>query len=139
MKKILPIIITVIIAGGAGFYGGMKYGQSAGSSAANPRNFEVNGQQPGGSGAGRRGGIGQNGGFVGGEIIAKDDKSITVKLQNGSSKIVFLSNSTPVMKSVQGSSSDLSIGEQVTVTGSANSDGSITAQSVQIRPAPKTN
>ncbi len=139
MKKILPIIITAIIVGGIAFYGGMKYGQSTGSGAgATPTNFQRSGQV-GGSSTVRRGGMGQNGGFVGGEIIAKDKTSITVKLQEGSSKIVFLSSSTPVMKSTQGSSSDLTIGEQVTVTGKANSDGSITAQSVQIRPASGTN
>jgi len=38
------------------------------------------------------------------------------------------------MKAAQGSMSDLSIGENVTVTGVTNSDGSITAQSVQVRP-----
>jgi hypothetical protein len=76
----------------------------------------------------------QSGGFTGGAIIGIDEKSITVKLRDNSSKIVFVSSSTEVMKSAQGSILDLVIGEQVTVSGTPNSDGSITAQSVQVRP-----
>ena len=132
-KKILIIILVAVIAGGLGFYGGMKYGQST---KPQPGFGQQNFQQVGSSSAGRRTGLGQGqgGGFSGGEIIAKDDKSITVKLREGSSKIVFVSSSTEIMKSIQGTANDLSVGEQVTVVGSANSDGSITSQSIQIRP-----
>ena len=77
---------------------------------------------------------GQNGNFAGGEIISKDATSITVKLQDGSSKIVFVSSSTPVLTSVQGNLNDLNVGDNITVIGTQNSDGSITSQSIQIRP-----
>ena len=78
--------------------------------------------------------------MVGGEIIAKDASSITVKLRgtqsdgSAGSKIIFLSDSTQVTKSAQGSTTDLSIGTQVSVFGTTNTDGSVSAQSVQIRP-----
>jgi len=126
----MAVIITAIVAGGAGFWGGNLYGQSA-----DPRgNFN---RQTGAYGMiGQRGnGTQQNADFSGGNIIKKDDTSITVQLKDGSSKIIFLSGATKIMKSVQGLASDLTVGEQVTVSGAKNLDGSVTAQSIQIRPA----
>ena len=155
VKKILPIIIAVVVIGAGAFYGGMKYGQSnpstnsgqnAGMGFANltPEQRQERLQQMGGTAAGggqRRTQAG--GGFVSGEIISKDDpaedgagKSITVKLPDGSSKIIFYSGSTEISKSVSGTSNDLETGKTITVNGTANSDGSVTAQSIQIRPLP---
>jgi hypothetical protein len=135
-KIIMAVVITLIIAGGAGFYGGMLYGKSAGIDLSANLN-----RQRGVSGmVGQRGnGAQQNGGFSGGEIIKKDDSSITVKLNNGSSQIILFSDATKIMKSAQGLVNDLIIGELVTVTGSKNQDGSLTAQSIQIRPLSQTN
>ncbi|TSA44913.1 hypothetical protein D4R51_02880 [bacterium] len=134
MKKFLPIVITALVIGGICFYAGTRIGSNSNKSASQfPGSFQK------GSGMVRTGNP-QSGGFTGGSVIAKDDKSITVSLRDGSSKIIFVSSSTEIMKSAQGSLGDLSIGEQVTVTGTQNSDGSITAQSVQVRPAlPKAN
>ncbi len=137
-KTIVTIVIAAIIAGGAGFYGGMLYGKSAGIDLSANLN-----RQRGTSGMmGQRGnGVQQNTGFSGGEIIKKDNNSITVKLTNarlpdgqGSSQIILFSGATKVTKSAEGSTADLIVGEQVTITGSKNQDGSLTAQSIQIRP-----
>lgn len=73
-----------------------------------------------------------------GEIISQDDASITVKMEDGSSKIIILSNSTAVNKQASGSKSDLLIGENVMVVGSNNADGSITAQNIQLNPQIRT-
>ncbi|MGC9611245.1 MAG: hypothetical protein ABSE68_03470 [Minisyncoccia bacterium] len=131
MKKVIPILIAVIIAGGAGFYLGKI---SAGSPTQNiAAGYGQNGGQFRNSGNGQRNGM--NGGLANGDVINKDDKSITVQMRDGSSKIVFFSSSTQVMKSAGGSLGDVITGEQVTVIGTSNSDGSITAQTIQIRPA----
>lgn len=133
-KIIIAVVITLIIAGGGGFYGGMLYGKSSGM------NLRAGLGPQGGFAMGQRGGgTQQNGGFSGGEIIKKDDSSITVKLSSGSSQIILFSGTTKIMKSVDGSAGDLIIGGQVTITGSKNQDGSVTAQSIQIRPASQTN
>ncbi len=77
----------------------------------------------------------RNGSITAGEIVSKDDTSITLKLRDGSSKIVFYSTSTGIQKTATGTPADLTVGEQVAVTSSQNQGGSLTAQSIQIRPA----
>lgn len=71
---------------------------------------------------------------VSGEIISSDSKSITVKLQDGSSKIVLLTDKTTVSKSAEANVADLKTGEKVAAFGQENSDGSVTAQSIQLNP-----
>lgn len=140
-KIIIGFIIAVIVVGAGSFYGGMLYGKSKGgkNSAQNFQNLSPleRQQRVGQMGGvqGRGGNRAAGGGFVNGDIIAKDDKSITVKSGDGGSKIVFLSGATQIMKSVDGSTVDLEMGKNVIITGSANSDGSLTAESIQLRPA----
>ncbi len=132
-KQILLIIVVIaVVVGGGAFYGGMKYGQSTGSPSLNRQNFQANMQQLGTGTMGQRGGTQSGVGFTGGEIISKDDKSITIKLKDGGSKIVFFSDATEIMKSIEGLVGDLTVGEQVQINGTANQDGSITAQSIQL-------
>lgn len=124
----LIIVILVVLVGAGAFFGGVKYQQS--------KKTAFSGQF--GSQTGQRNGTGGNrtAGFrpVNGEIIGRDDKSITVKLSDGSSKIILLSNNTVYLKSSTGSKNDLKTGDKVAAFGTENLDGSVTAQNVQINP-----
>ncbi len=114
---------------GGSFYGGMTYAKS--QTPARPTAGQF--------GAGRTGfarGGAAGGGAATGQIVTSDSTSMTIQLANSSStQLVLLGNSTTIAKTVAGSSADLTPGTNVIVVGQANSDGSITAQSVQIRPA----
>jgi hypothetical protein len=134
-KKVVWGVVGVIVLV-AVFYGGVSYGKS--QAAATPVAY---------TGARTRGagGAGGFGGFTSGSIIAKDATSITVQLMTSSgapgtpatpsgSKIVFFDNNTKISKQANGTLADLTIGTEVSVTGTANTDGSENAQSIQIRP-----
>jgi hypothetical protein len=67
-----------------------------------------------------------------GQIIKKEADSITVKTQNGSTRIVFFTDKTNIGKMTKAEISDLKENETVFIVGQENSDGSITAQNIQI-------
>ncbi len=122
-------VIAVLVVGGAAFFGGMQYQKTQAPATGNGGQF-----QRGGNGNRTAGGQGRLGGAVLGEIIAQDDKSITVKLQDGSSKIVLLSDKVAVTKTDTASTSDLKTGVRVGVFGMSNADGTVTAQNIQLNP-----
>ena len=131
----MAVVAVVLI--GAGFGGGYEFAKAQTPARGQFAIAGGTGQFAGRTGAGARGGAA--GGFTAGQIISNSGTSISIQQQNGSSsEIVLLSPTTQILKSVSGAPSDLTQGTQVTVTGSANSDGSITATAVQIRPAGMT-
>lgn len=136
-KKIIPFILIVAIVGGGAFFGGMKYGESKKSFGKNFTPGQLNGGFQ--NSATVRNGNGQGGGFINGEIISKDEKNMTVKLRDGGSKIIFFTNTTEISKFASGSSGDLEVGKSVMVTGKTNQDGSVTAQTIQVRPESSTD
>ncbi|HUC01865.1 MAG TPA: DUF5666 domain-containing protein [Candidatus Paceibacterota bacterium] len=84
-----------------------------------------------------RGGAAAGGGtaLTVGQVTAMDSSSITLQLANGNSEVVFYSTSTAISEPTTVPASALKVGTTVMVTGAANSDGSVTAQNIQVRPA----
>jgi len=126
-KNIFLVLGLLILVSASAFYGGMKYQESQ------PSTFS---RQGGVGGAGMRQGQGNRTGFrpVNGEIISADEKTITVKLQDGSSKIVLFSDKTTINKAEVAVKTDLKSGVKVAVFGLTNNDGSVTAQNIQLNP-----
>ena len=134
MKPVQPMIVLVIalVVGAASAYGGYSYRASQISSAR--------GNFAGRTGVAARAGVQARigGGRISGDVISTDANSITIKLADGSSKIILLSGQTMIDKATQGSKTDLTSGAKVAVFGTTNSDGSVTAQNIQINPAMPT-
>jgi len=144
-KTIIPVLITLAVAGSVGFFAGTTYQQKQ---QASFRQFAGNLQPGNGMGMIRDGNrtadqrvsgtinMGNRMGFrpVSGEIISADEKSITVKMPDGSSKIVLISQTTNINTASQANKTDLTVGTTVAVFGQTNSDGSVTATNIQLNP-----
>ncbi len=126
-KAMMTAIVALVIGAVLGFFGGKIYGQGKAPAQGSTRQAQ---------GAGRQGGQGRfaGGGRVVGQIISADGKSITVKLMDGSSKIVLVPDSAVVSKTDTASKDDLKTGVTVAVFGTNNSDGSVTASDIQLNP-----
>lgn len=145
MKKwqIALVAVAIVAVAVAALFGGRAWGQSTSSNDADL--VQAAGQGPGNGNApgmpgdgslptGGPGGTGRNGlNPTSGSIVAADDTSITVKTANGSTKMILVSASTSVTKTVVGSLSDLVTGENVVISGTTNSDDTITASNIVLR------
>lgn len=127
-NNLLMMIVVAIVVGALSFYGGTLYQKNKGGNFT-ARQFQ-NGTRP--SGAQGRNGIAQGGRPVSGEIVSVEKNTITIKTQDGSSKIVIYSDSTKINKTLEGTKEDLKVGEQVMVIGQEGTDGTVTAQSVSV-------
>ena len=72
--------------------------------------------------------------FVTGEIIQAEGDSATIQLVDGGSKVILLSDAIEISKMTEGSLADLAEGTSVIINGTTNTDGSMTASNIQIRP-----
>lgn len=128
-NNIIILVVVALIVGAGAFFAGMQYQQKTQSVAGVSGKMQVMGKN---GMFQQRGGAPQGMTPVNGEIISQDDTSITVKLDDGSSKIIILSDKTTINKTSEGSTADLKTGEKVTAFGTTNPDGSITAQNVSL-------
>lgn len=127
-KTVGALVAALVIGFGAGYY----LPHSAAAQGA--RSSYAAGTAARGSFAAR--GTNQAaGGFLSGTIAKMDSGSITLNTRDGSSHVVLITPDTTVSKNITGSASDLSVGSDVMVTGATNSDGSVSASLIQLRPA----
>lgn len=131
MNNKTKIALGALVIIGVSFFGGIKYGESKVPARGNFTAFAGGARAGGTRGA-------ATGGVTAGQILSKDDTSITIQMRAGGSKIVFVSPQTQVMKTVSGSLLDLKVGTEVTTMGTTNADGSLSAQNIQIRQATST-
>ena len=131
-NSIAGIIIGFIIVAVVFFFIGEKVGASHKTTRSSVGQYDMMG---GNRGGGMRG-LAGNSAF--GTILSTDASSITLSTLGGGSKIILISSTTSVMKSVPGSQTDLTTGQSVMITGTPNADGSISATTVSIRPAVQT-
>jgi hypothetical protein len=131
MKLITKIIIGAVLVALVFFYAGLKYSQTQSPTASSTTRAAFVGR----AGAGRGGAGAGFAGGVAGTILSVDPEGITVATTGGGSKIIFVASSTTYMKTSAGTPSDAAVGDNVVVSGSANPDGSITARSIDVRPA----
>jgi hypothetical protein len=149
MKHIMLVALVIVVIAGGAFYGGVQYEKGIAAKVVSPavRNFVPGNRQSdganqtGGRGMGQNSGMrrgGPNGGsFLSGEILSKDEKSLTIKTSDGGSTIVYFTDALGVRKTEMGSLTDLATGQQVMVNGKSNPDGSLSAETVSLVPATK--
>lgn len=162
-KKILMIvgsIVLVLAVGSGSFYGGMLFqqaqstnirndffanrggdgGPSTGSGQAfgvGPGNFGGGGNSGGGGNFGGGNGNGPDGGRTFGQITRIEGDTITLSTPQGQNEIkVTLTDSTQIQKTVVGDAGDLKTGDTIVVAGERDSEGNVTAQTVQIAANP---
>lgn len=131
---VVPVLaVLVVVAGVGGFFGGMQYQKSkqpAAPSFGDRGSMNFNGNINRGRTVGNIGG-----GMVRGTVTAVQGSTITVQDTSGSSKLVITGSSTTVENTVSASLSDVAVGTSVMASGTSNSDGSVTATTIQLNPS----
>ncbi|MFA7319782.1 MAG: hypothetical protein WC022_04275 [Parcubacteria group bacterium] len=111
-KKTLVIAAIVIIAAGAVFYAGAKYEKHKLSALGLLVNKSANKKAAVNS--------------IKGIVTAKDDKSVTIKMTDGTTRNIQFSNSMTFGTDGAGSAADVFVGELLVIAGENNADGIFT-------------
>ncbi len=133
----ITVLVVAIVFGGGGYYFGT---QQASSATPAPSGANAYAGRTGAGGAGRFGGA-AGGGLTTGTIISTGSGTMTIQLPSSTStsatvgtKIVLFDTTTQVTEMKTVDASTLTVGQGVVVSGTTNSDGSLTATSIQVRP-----
>jgi hypothetical protein len=126
----LVIIVVALIFGIGGFFGGKAFSDY--QRAQQRGNF---GRQFATGASGTAGRNRLNGRPVSGSVMSIDEKSLTVKMVDGSTRIVILPDSATFSETINASKSAIKVGGNIAAFGTDNTDGSITAQNIQLNPA----
>lgn len=134
-KAIATVIVIALISFGFGFLASNLAKPKSSANGFSQAAFGQGGQRGAMMGANRTGRAG-GAGFINGTLLKKDATSMTVKLRDGSSKLVLIASSTKALKMADTTLDEFTVGSEVMINGTPNSDGSVTAQTVQVRPTP---
>jgi hypothetical protein len=131
-------VILGSIIGGA-LAGGIAIGKSQGKSEARQELQSQTGgysSLPSGQGnvqlPGNYTGIPSGIGATVGTVEKVEGNVVTLKTREGTTVLVNVGSSTSIQKTVEGSLEDISLGENIAVSGDKNEDGSIEAKSITI-------
>ena len=125
-RFITPTLVLIAVLA-VGVVGGVVIGQNT-ASATGPGGM-TQGQFPGVDAAGGAAPTGM-GDFTSGTIVSVDGSTVVLELEDGSQVTVNTADDTTVTKTTDATVSDLAAGEEVTVIGAADDDGSVTATSI---------
>jgi hypothetical protein len=124
VRRFITPVLATVAALAIGLFGGILIGHGTASTPAQGDRARVAGAAPGGIG-------GPSGDLTAGTITGIDGDRITLKLADGSSVTVTSNSDTTVTTSKKSSVSDLAKGDAVTVSGTKESDGTVSATSVR--------
>ena len=138
------VVVLIAVVGVGAFFAGSSYGQQQ---AQNTRAEFFNARGGGGAG-GQFAQNGQNGqNAQGGQTFGRPAATGTVKSVNGDTLVVTqrdgstvtvtVNSLTQIIKTVNGTPSDLQPGENITVM-SSQTGSNVTAQTIQLRPTSQT-
>lgn len=132
-RRLLPIVGAVALALVA-FAGGYVVANATSTNTANGRTFTGDNGQGFAPGASFRPGRNGFGGGASGTVGSVSSDQMTITTAAGGSRIVLLTPTTEVTQvtSATKAVTDITSGETVTVVGTANPDGSVTATRVII-------
>ncbi len=153
IAMVLSMIVVLVLVAGASFWAGTNVGHAQAQDELNQQSnfFTSRGVNPNGGGGGGTGGAGGGagaqggaGGFAGrggarngatGTVDKIDGSTITMTTGQGDSVTVNISNTTPIVKSVAGGPTDLTVGGHILVIGT-RSGNNIAATGIQITDQP---